>query len=272
MKKFVLFSFVSLLVLGVSLTVYGFFIEPKRITVKHHELGENNGQNSIRLLQLSDIHLQKNYSIEQLEKIVAAVNEEKPDIVAFTGDLFDNFANYGPVEETAALLSRIEAPLGKFAVWGNHDYGGGAVNAYAQLMAAGGFKLLENTGEMIQTSNQKNLYLSGIDDSLFGSPSIESAMSYRTDAAYSVLLSHEPDVVEPAVDFDVSLILSGHSHGGQVNIPFFPVTTALAEKYISGFYSLGDQTELYVNTGLGTSMIPVRIGVPPQIVVFDLYI
>lgn len=271
MKKLIIFC-ISMIALGAGLAIYGFFIEPKRITTKHYDLGDTASQQApVRLLQLSDIHLQKNYSTKQLEKIVAVANKEKPDIVVFTGDLFDNFASYGPYEETIEALSKLEAPLGKYAVWGNHDYGGGASRVYASIMAESGFQLLENAGRMIPLADQKNLYLAGIDDSLFGAPSIQQAMTARTDADYSVLLSHEPDVVEPAVEYDVSLILSGHSHGGQVRIPFFPVTTALAKKYISGFYTLGDQTELYVNTGLGTTMIPIRIGVPPQIAVFDLY-
>ncbi|WP_321385256.1 metallophosphoesterase [uncultured Enterococcus sp.] len=272
MKKLILIC-ISLLALGGCLAAYGFFIEPKRLTIKHFELGENTTeQNTVRLIQLSDIHLQKAYTTEQLKKIVTAVNQEKPDIVVFTGDLFDNYATYGPADETIELLSQIEAPLGKYAIWGNHDYGGGAVNVYAEVMAGSGFQLLENSGQLIELTNQKKLYLAGIDDSLFGNPSIEAAMTNRTEEAYSVLLSHEPDVVDSAADLDVSLVLSGHSHGGQVNIPFFPVTTALAEKYISGFYSLGSDSQLYVNTGLGTTMIPVRIGVPPQIAVFDLSI
>lgn len=272
MKKFILIC-ISLLALGVSLAAYGFLIEPKRLTVKHYERGETTtSQDIVRLIQLSDIHLQKSYTTKELEKIVAAVNQEKPDIVVFTGDLFDNYATYGPTDETIRLLNSIDAPLGKYAVWGNHDYGGGASRVYADIMANSGFQLLENTGQMIEVTNQKKLYLSGIDDSLFGNPSIEAAMTNRTEDAYSVLLSHEPDVVDSAPDFGVSLVLSGHSHGGQVNIPFFPVTTALAEKYINGFYSLSSDSELYVNTGLGTTMIPVRIGVPPQIAVFDLYL
>lgn len=272
MKKIMLI-FISLLAMGACLAVYGFFIEPKRLTTKHYKLGETETSlDIVRMIQLSDIHLQKSYGTEQLEKIVTAVNQEKPDIVVFTGDLFDNYASYGPVNETIDLLSKIDAPFGKYAVWGNHDYGGGASAVYADIMASSGFQLLENTGQTLAVTGQKKLYLAGIDDSLFGNPSIEEAMMTQTEAAYSVLLSHEPDVVESAVDFNISLVLSGHSHGGQVNIPFFPVTTALAEKYIHGFYTLGSQTQLYVNTGLGTSMIPIRIGVPPQFTVFDLYL
>ncbi|MBL1227843.1 metallophosphoesterase [Enterococcus sp. BWB1-3] len=270
--KRLLLTFLSIVVLGIALAGYAFFIEPKRITINHHSLGTNTGQTPVKVLQLSDIHLKKDYSTEQLKKIVTAANNEEPDIIVFTGDLFDNFAKYGPINETIALMNELKAPLGKFAIWGNHDYGGGAHSVYPNIWSSSGFHLLKNTGTTIQTADNKMIYLTGIDDAMFGTPSIEEAIQNRRNADYTILLSHEPDVVDTAVNYDISLILSGHSHGGQVNIPFIPVTNVLAEKYTKGFYALNAQTTLYVNTGLGTTLISARFRVPPEIAVFQLYI
>ncbi|MHC5215882.1 metallophosphoesterase [Enterococcus sp. LJL128] len=271
MKKMII-GFFALTITGIALAFYAFFIEPKMLTVDRHTLGSSNSQTAVKLLQISDIHLQKSYPTDQLKKIVEKVNEQEPDIVVFTGDLFDNFAAYGPVDETIELLNSIQAPMGKFAVWGNHDYGGGAASVYAAVMANSGFQLLENEGVRLPVEGNSSLYLAGIDDSLFGAPSMEAAFNGQTSDDYTILLSHEPDVTEPAAAYGASLVLSGHSHGGQVRIPFLPVNTRLAEKYISGFYSLGENTKLYVNTGLGTTAIPVRFRVPPQISFFQLYI
>ena len=271
MKKLPMIGLATL-VLGLSLAFYAFFIEPKRLTIHQYNVGTaDDRQSVITLLQISDIHLKKNYSTDQLNRIVAAANAQKPDIIVFTGDLFDNYANYGPVEETTKLLAELNAPLGKFAIWGNHDYGGGAAAVYPSIWHNSGFQLMENDGLTLRTENDQVIYLAGIDDSLFGTPSLEDALLNRSDGDYTILLTHEPDVADRALGRDVSLILSGHSHGGQVNIPFVPVTNVLAEKYISGFYTLSEETSLYVNTGLGTTLLPVRFRVPPEIAVFTLY-
>lgn len=251
--------------------LYAFFIEPKRIVVHNYTLGNNEGQEPVKIAQLSDIHIQKNYSAAQLEKIVTNVNLEKPDIIVFTGDLFDNYAKYAPTDGVIAALSRLEAPLGKFAVWGNHDYGGGAARIYPEILSASGFQLLENIGVNVSITDEKSIYIAGMDDSLLGNASISQTLADR-QSDYTILLSHEPDVADTLVDQNIQLILSGHSHGGQVKLPFFTIKNVLAEQYFERFYQLENDTTLYVNTGLGTTKIPARFRVPPEIAVFNLYI
>lgn len=269
MKKRYFFYLVLLTIVGIVL--YAFFIEPKRIVTHHYIVGQNNGQKPVKVVQLSDIHIQKNYPASQLEKIVTKVNNENPDIILFTGDLFDNYATYGPSEEVIAALSRLNAPLGKYAVWGNHDHGGGAARVYPEILAAADFQLLENAGVNVPVSNEKSIYISGLDDSMLGNPLIEDALAAR-QSDYTILLSHEPDKADELLDHNIQLILSGHSHGGQVRLPFTTIKNVMAEKYVEGFYDLANDTRLYVNTGLGTTKIPVRFGVPPEIAVFDLYV
>ncbi|MGG5343285.1 metallophosphoesterase [Enterococcus sp. AZ192] len=270
MKKQAIF-FILFFFSIISMVLYAFFIEPKRIVTHNYTLGDNQGQKPLKVVQLSDIHIQENYPVAQLEKIVTKVNQEKPDIILFTGDLFDNYAKYGPAEDVTAALSRLTAPLGKFAVWGNHDYGGGAARVYPEILAGAGFQLLENSGMNIALADGKSVFISGLDDSLLGNSSIEEALSER-QSEYTILLSHEPDVADQLVNQNIQLILSGHSHGGQINLPFITIKNIMAEKYFSGFYNLTNDTTLYVNTGLGTTKIPARFRVPPEIAVFDLYI
>ncbi|OJG22993.1 hypothetical protein RU98_GL001944 [Enterococcus caccae] len=253
------------------MVLYAFFIEPKRIVTHHYTVGTNAGQKPVKVVQLSDIHIQENYSTAQLEKIVTKVNNEKPDIILFTGDLFDNYAKYGPEEAVIAALNRLSAPLGKYAVWGNHDYGGGGARVYPEIMAASNFQLLENTGVNVPIADGKSIFIGGLDDSMLGNALIEDTLANR-QSNYTILLSHEPDKAEELLDHNIQLILSGHSHGGQIKLPFITIKNVMAEKYFERFYNLANNTTLYVNTGLGTTKIPARFRVPPEIAVFDLYI
>ncbi|EOH93430.1 hypothetical protein UAW_02679 [Enterococcus haemoperoxidus ATCC BAA-382] len=269
MKKRYFFYLFLLAIIGIIL--YAFFIEPKRIVTRNYTVGNNDGQKPVKVIQISDIHIQEKYPAAQLEKIVTKVNNEKPDIILFTGDLFDNYALYGPAEEVTKALSRLSAPLGKYAVWGNHDYGGAAAHVYPEILGAADFQLLENSGTNVSLPNGKSLYIAGLDDSLLGNSSVNDALADR-QSEYTILLSHEPDKADSALDQNVQLILSGHSHGGQVKLPFLTIKNVMAEKYFEGFYNLANDTTLYVNTGLGTTKIPARFRVPPEIAVFDIYI
>ena len=138
-------------------------------------------------------------------------------------------------------------------------------------MNAADFDVLKNAGETISLANGKRVFIGGLDDSLLGSPSIDETLSYRQGYDYSVLLTHEPDVADGFVGTNTQLVLAGHSHGGQIRLPFYQVTNVLAKKYVRGLYELSDHTKLYVNTGLGTTAIHARLGVPPEISVFQLH-
>lgn len=165
----------------------------------------------------------------------------------------------------------MKASIGKYAVWGNHDYGGGAARVYEKVMNAANFTVLKNSGETISLKDGKKLFIGGLDDSLLGNPSVDETLAYRQRYDYSILLTHEPDVADKFIGTNTQLILAGHSHGGQIRLPFYQVKNVLAEKYIRGLYELSDHTKLYVNTGLGTTSIHARMGVPPEISVFQIH-
>ena len=161
-------------------------------------------------------------------------------------------------------------------MWGNRDYGGGAEKAYRRILKEADFTLLCNEAAEILSAQGHTVLLCGLDDSLFGKPDgSQFLQNDKQDYAYRILLLHEPDVAQFWSHSDFQLILAGHSHGGQVRLPFWQgEKTVLAQQYIRHFYTLNRETglQLYVNTGLGTSHIPVRVGVPPEIAVFDLYL
>lgn len=256
--------------------VYSIKIEPKMLIKKEiklkNDINYNNG--NVKIIQFSDVHLGDFFSLNQLEKVVKKINENEPDIVVFTGDLIDVASQYENINEISNVLSKIDVKLGKYAVYGNHDYGGGAVRVYENIMKESGFKVLVNENHSIKVSPNKNINILGVDDVLLGKPNIEKTVKNIRRNDYNILLSHEPDYVDKFKDYNIDLVLSGHSHGGQVYIPFYgPLkSTTYGEKYTRGLYNLNNQrdTKLYVNTGLGNTKLPIRLGNVPNISLFEI--
>lgn len=270
-----LVKIVLLLMILIGLLIgYAFKVEPKMTVVHSYDLNEDNGE-SVKIVQLSDIQVSETYTIEQLNNLVKKVNKLSPDIIVFTGDLFENYSMFQPLQEVTNSLSNLKAPFGKFAVWGNRDYGGGASRVYEDLLKDADFTLLKNSGVDVRLSNGKKLFIGGVDDGLLGNPNVERLLTYMdNDYVYEIVLMHEPDMADLLKNTSVDLILAGHSHGGQIQIPFIqPISTSLAEKYIEGFYSMNNNgMQLYVNTGIGTSRIAARFMVPPEIAEFTIHL
>lgn len=254
--------------------IYARLIEPALLVVQYENISSDllGESDSIRLIQFSDTHISEFFDRDNLQKIADKINQEKPHLVVFTGDLIEQFNEYedkDKVYEIWEVLSHIEAPLGKYAVYGNHDYGGGAQRVYQEIMEKSGFKLLIN--ERV-TLEEYNINIIGMDDSIFGSLDQDLISGYLEEDCFNIILSHEPDVAEYFLEDNLDLFLTGHSHGGQINLPFISYTPPLAQKYIRGLYQIGNsrQTKVYVNVGLGTSQIPMRFMAPPELTVITL--
>lgn len=272
--KRVLLSILSLLILVIiALPFYAWKVEPFLVHVNHVELGKKNERTPLNVVQISDLQVSEYYETNRLDKVIEKVNAQKPDILLFTGDLFDNYSKYP--EQRAPMIEKLKAfkaNIGKYAVWGNHDYGGGAVRVYEDVMSAGGFTVLRNQGETLTLSDGRQVFLGGLDDSLLGNPSVSDTLAYRQNYDYAITMTHEPDVADAFIGTDTQVVLAGHSHGGQVWIPFYPIKNVLAEKYTRGLYQLDAITQLYVNTGIGTTSIHARFGVIPEVTQFTIYI
>ncbi|MFP7215705.1 metallophosphoesterase [Lactococcus garvieae] len=272
--KRILLSTLSLLILLIiALPFYAWKVEPFLVHVNHVELGKKNERTPLNVVQISDLQVSEYYETNRLDKVIEKVNAQKPDILLFTGDLFDNYSKYP--EQRAPMIEKLKAfkaNIGKYAVWGNHDYGGGAVRVYEDVMSAGGFTVLRNQGETLTLSDGRQVFLGGLDDSLLGNPSVSDTLAYRQNYDYAITMTHEPDVADAFIGTDTQLVLAGHSHGGQVWIPFYPIKNVLAEKYTRGLYQLDAITQLYVNTGIGTTSIHARFGVIPEVTQFTIYI
>ncbi|WP_054740409.1 metallophosphoesterase [Cellulosilyticum ruminicola] len=200
------------------------------------------------------------------------INELKPDLLIFTGDLIDDNKKFNEKEDAIRILSEIETKYGKFAVAGNHDYGSNGIRRYKEIMKAANFQLLMNEHKVITLENGKKLNIIGIDDAIFGKVDLEKAMLNSGKADYNIVLCHEPDLADEIQKYPADLQLSGHSHGGQVRIPFKGaiLTPPKGKKYVKGLYDLSSRMKLYVNTGVGTSQQRFRLGTIPELTVINL--
>lgn len=297
--KYVMLLCLGLCVLAVAIGIYSVKIEPYLIQVKSYALTGQVSEVPLKIVQLSDIEISPEYTVEELDKIVLKVNAMEPDIVVFTGDLFESYYLYGPAHEVVESLSKIRSKYGKFAIWGNNDYGGGGVRVYESIMTDSGFEVLKNSSCVIVLTDDKTIAIGGLDDAQMGEPDYSAVFSNSMvfsnttnshvvnglfDVDYRILLAHEPTEGEASVSSklansfkqnqlpNVDLILSGHTHGGQVGIGFVRELMNIDEPYLSGLYTLdtANKTTLIVSNGLGTSRIHARFLAPPQIIEVNL--
>jgi uncharacterized protein len=252
-------------------------MEPRMLDVTRHTVVNTSlpaGFDGVKIIQFSDTHIGFQYTVGQLEKLASLINEQNSDLIVFTGDLLDDPKHFTEKDKIIALLSQLQAPLGKFAVYGNHDHGGYGSDLYKDIMDQSGFTLLLNNASEVKLLDGSSIWISGIDDAMLGRPDLGAAMSKIPKNSFAVLLSHAPDKADEAANYPIQLQLSGHSHGGQIQIPFYGplVTPPFAEKYVEGFYDAeaNNDFKLYVNRGLGTTRLPFRFLSQPELAVFTL--
>lgn len=248
-------------------------LELNKIKIQHPDIPV--GFDQFKMVQFSDTHLGFHYKLNQLTKIVNRINKLDPDVVFFTGDLMDEPNKYQNSEEIIPILSNIRSKFGKFSIYGNHDHGGYGTDLYRDIMSNSGFTLLQNDHQQIQLLDGSSIHIVGLDDAMLGKPDIETAVSGIPKESYKILLAHEPDLATSAVQYGIQLQLSGHSHGGQVKIPFFGplITPPFSELYYEGFYELehlNNDLTLYVNRGIGTTRLPFRFLSKPELTLLTL--
>ncbi|CAM3077941.1 metallophosphoesterase [Paenibacillus taichungensis] len=271
---------IALVLVLLGIGCYAREIEPKALAVTRLDIVNEFvpvSMNGIQIVQFSDTHLGSDYSVDQLQSLVDRMNRLKPDIVVFTGDLMDHYTRFGSDNRKKAqrVLAKINAPLGKYAVYGNHDRGGGGSQKYKQYMQDAGFTVLVNEVHAIRTATGDKINIAGLDDFLLGKPQVKRTLQSLRKQDFNLLLVHEPDVADQLSAYQIDLQLSGHSHGGQVRIPLIKplITTALAHKYVAGLYSLQGKSKplkLYVNRGIGTTRMPLRFFAKPELTVIRL--
>lgn len=254
---------------------YARAIEPKRLSFSEHHIASPkipNSFNDFKIIHFSDTHIGFNYSLSRLEKLVERINHLNPDLIVFTGDLIDQPENFYHKEPLVKILKTLKAPYGKYWVYGNHDHGGYGTELLREIMDQSNFSLLKNEYTYIE-KDQDKIVLSGVDDLILGSPNLKEALPEKSNNIFTILLAHEPDYADTSSQFPVDVQLSGHSHGGQVRLPILGhlYTPIFAEKYIQGKYALNNgEFLLFVNRGIGTTRLPVRLFCSPELSLYLL--
>lgn len=260
---------VFIVIIGVLAVCYARYIEPHLLQTKDVTVSSSRvsgAADNLKIAVFGDTHFGDYYTTEDFEKVIVAIEDMRPDIVVFAGDLIDHFDTY--TEDVAAIsekLSKIEAPYGKYAIFGNHDYGGGAENEYKSIMENGGFTVLKNEYHAI---DELGVAIIGIDDVIigYGDPSVAS---WGRPDYFNIVLAHEPDLADTVLEYNVDLMIAGHTHGRQINLKFFDqyILPSFGKKYISGLYGFSNEREsqLYVNSGVGMTKLPYRFLSPPEL-------
>src|SRR5881394_3979507 len=220
----------------------------------------------LRIVHLSDFHYGPLTDSRHLERAVQAANDLRPDLIALTGDYISHDRSYAA--PCAELISRLRARHGVFAVLGNHDHWTDA-ELIADLFRLGNIRVLLNEGMRVDLQGE-SFWLAGVDDTMVGLEDLPLALAGSRDGELKLLLAHNPVILRRAWRADVDLVLSGHTHGGQV--------TWRSEKSRSGrprrrmLRGLGRRgnTQIYVTRGLGTVVLPIRYGCPPEISMLEL--
>jgi len=225
------------------------------------------GSSVTRVLVISDIHAGPFVSREILQHTFERLLTLQPDLILLPGD----FATISveEVEEVAPALRRLEAPLGVYGVLGNHDYYTDEVEKLSSLLESAGIELLQNRSVTVEKDGARFL-LGGVDDLLGGRPDFRHALEGRWDGMPSVMMSHNPDVFPEAVQHGVSLLLAGHTHGGQIRVPGLSVLVRMSRYRLDeGRFAVAG-SELIVSRGLGVTGLPLRVACPPEALLLSL--
>ena len=268
---------------GAGLALYAGEIERHWIEISRRDVflpGLPAAFDGFRVAQLSDIHLDQFTEPFLLRDAVNHINRLNPDAVFLTGDyvtheLLPKRFSIGPAWQCARLLNNLQCP-NRYAVLGNHDVMIGRKHVVAAL-SANGITVLDNAYLHIERAGGR-FWLAGLDDPVAGNPDPGAAIpaSIRNVPHEPiVLICHAPDYADQLLTHPagnaVALMVSGHTHGGQIRLPFFgPLALPeLGRKYVEGWFRMGD-LQLYVNRGLGTVGVPFRFDCPPEITLLTL--
>jgi predicted MPP superfamily phosphohydrolase len=245
---------------------YVFHIEPEWLSVEQIQapIAELSASlQGFRIVCLSDLHFEPFTRLDFIHRVVRRVNALEPDLICLLGDYV--FAQADSIHELAPVLAELHADHGVFAILGNHDLWTDAEVVRAGLEAEG-IQVLVNQRVLLNLAGE-TIVLAGLDDGWSGKPDLQQALEGAPENAPVILLLHEPDLADQiALDGRVDLQLSGHSHGGQMRIPFFgaPFLPEYARKYDQGFYQVKDMW-LYVTRGIGVIYPPGRFNCRPEI-------
>lgn len=275
--RFLVLPVAGIVAAALYLALWAFWIEPASLATRtyalalprwHPELG------GLRVAVLADLHVGSPFNgLDNLDRVVAETNRHKPDLILLAGDyVIDSVVggSFVPPEVFAPRLARLSAPLGVWAVLGNHDHWLGGQRVRAAL-EKNGIRVLEDAAGLVRTPRGA-FWLVGISDFREGPHDVRKAMKAVADGRPVLAFTHNPDAF-PEVDARISLLVAGHTHGGQVHLPVLGrpiVPSSYRQRYAIG-HIVQDGRHLFVSPGIGTSIIPVRFRVPPEVSMLELY-
>lgn len=270
---------IAILVILVSIAasaIWAFFIEPNRLVVHDEAIQIESWPNElsgIRIAMIGDIHTDTRYINEaKLQRIVDLTNAQHPDLIVLLGDYIHGVRGnpeHVEPEVTVKYLKNLKAPLGVYAVLGNHDwwYNGERVR---QVFESEGIPILEDDVQELNWHG-KSFWLAGLADLWTRPQHVAPTIAKAPTGSTIIALTHNPDIF-PNLPQTVPLLLAAHTHGGQVNIPLFGtpvVPSRFGSKYTAG-HIFENNHHLFVTTGIGTSIMRVRFRVPPEIVILTI--
>jgi predicted MPP superfamily phosphohydrolase len=265
----------ALLLAAALLAVWALLIEPSRLVVHREELRLPHWPKplaGLRVALLSDLHVgSPHWGVERLQALVAETNAERPELVLLAGDFVHGVPlGSDPVPELLAeALGELKAPLGVVAVLGNHDWWFDGQRMESALRAHG-LIVLDNDLHTVARGGGA-LTVVGLADAMTRPQRVRETIDRAPPGDALLVLVHEPDVF-PEIDARPSLTLAGHTHGGQVDLPILGriwVPSRFGQRYAAG-HIVEEGRHLFVTTGVGTSILPVRFRVPPELVMLTL--
>lgn len=277
-KKHILRIIIIVAVFLIAIVVlYSRFIGTTGLIVKEYPIRTNElneDYDGLKIIHFSDLHYKSTIDINYVKKLVKKINELKPDIVVFTGDLVESNVTLDDkeVKNLTKELDKINPTIETLAVIGNHDYDHDYWN---QIVPNLNWKVLDNTYEYVYSNSTTPILFVGFDDLREGTPDYANAFSYlNTDSndRYTIVLAHEPDQIDEIKDYNFDLYLSGHSHLGQIRVPLVGAiyTPVGSKKYYDEHYYVND-ADLYISGGIGTSLLKLRLFNRPSINLYRFY-
>jgi hypothetical protein len=257
------------LALNLSEAARSALTEPYRLTIEHHQIYLRRLPQELdgfRIVQLSDIHHSPFTSREQIARAVQTANNLQPDIVALTGDYISKERRYAA--PCAELLGTLRARQGVYAVLGNHDHWTDAA-LISDLFRAEGITMLVNQGMRFEKDGAA-FWLAGVDDTMVGLEDLPLALAGAREDEMKLLLAHNPIILRRAARAGVDLVLSGHTHGGQVSLRSDSSPSGRPRRRLLKGLARQGETQIYVTRGLGTVVLPVRFGCPPEVSLLEL--
>jgi len=252
-------------------SAYATLIEPYNYLISETDVYINDLPErfeNYRITQLTDLHHSRILGIDEVRRVVQLAQQTKPDMFVLTGDYSTSYRRY--IEPCTEALGILSAPEGVWAVLGNHDHYTDA-ELTTRALKRQHISVLDNQNTSLRRGSD-TIQLSGVDDWTWNAADWKKAFAGLSNAVPTVLLSHQPNVLEFEQTRNVSLILSGHTHGGQIKLPWLGTPAKFATKdlrFAQGLFRHND-VQLYVSTGTGVIGLPIRFGVRPEIAVLRL--